>query len=207
MAISKRSPGRPPRSALRMPTHDAIIIAASRCFMEHGYKGVSMEMVASQAGITKAAIYYHFPDKPALVIAVSDWIFSRATTQTSALLASQDPLKVRLERVAESFFHIPDPFVRFALMMGEASTDLTPEQLATIRRHQDRIGQLLTSTFSAAVQEGECSSSDPLFLAHAFIALLHLGSSVDFEGNKLFPDPHSTACSLVDLFWNGMGSS
>ncbi len=174
--------------------------------MEHGYKGVSMEMVAGMAGITKAAIYYHFPDKPSLVIAVSDWIFSRAAAQTGSLLASSDPLSARLERVAESFFHIPDPFVRFALMMGEATSDLTPDQIATIRSHEDRIGQLLVTTFTTAITEGECVQADPVFLAHAFIALLHLGSAVDPTGKKLFPDAHSTAASLVSLFWRGVGT-
>ncbi len=204
MAVSKRSPGRPPQSELRVPTHDAIIIAASGCFMEHGYKGVSMEMVAARAGVTKAAIYYHFPDKPTLVVAVSEWIFARAASQTSKLLAENEPLHVRLQKVAEGFFHIPDPFVRFAIMMGEATSDLSPEQIATIRTHEAQIGNLLISTFEQSTAAHECRAIDPVFLAHSFIAFLNLGSAIDTEGKKKFPDPHAAAQSLVDLFWNGI---
>ncbi len=44
-------------------THDKIIDIAIRTFAERGYKGVSMREIADELGITKAALYYHFPGK------------------------------------------------------------------------------------------------------------------------------------------------
>ncbi len=32
-------------------------------FKTHGYAGTSMEMLAQACGLTKAAFYYHFPNK------------------------------------------------------------------------------------------------------------------------------------------------
>lgn len=37
-----------------------------RLFGRHGYDGVSVDMVAKAAGITKAALYWHYPSKEAL---------------------------------------------------------------------------------------------------------------------------------------------
>ena len=47
----------------------AALEAASRLFYAEGIEAVSVELVAAEAGLTKRAVYYHFPDKAALVAA------------------------------------------------------------------------------------------------------------------------------------------
>lgn len=47
-------------------TRDRILHRADELFAVHGYAGVSMRAVASAAGVTKPALYYHFRDKEAL---------------------------------------------------------------------------------------------------------------------------------------------
>ena len=44
-------------------THDRIIEVAIRTFADRGYAGTSMREIADELGITKAALYYHFPGK------------------------------------------------------------------------------------------------------------------------------------------------
>jgi AcrR family transcriptional regulator len=50
----------------------AILDAAKKLFYEHGLEAVSVDAVAAQAGVTKRALYYHFPSKHALVLAYLD---------------------------------------------------------------------------------------------------------------------------------------
>ncbi len=48
-----------------------ILEAASRLFMEHGYTATSVRQIAEAAGVTEAALYYHFKEgKRALLQAV-----------------------------------------------------------------------------------------------------------------------------------------
>jgi TetR/AcrR family transcriptional regulator of autoinduction and epiphytic fitness len=49
---------------------DAIVAAACRAFLAHGYEGASMDMVAAEAGVTKKTVYNHFAGKEALFEAV-----------------------------------------------------------------------------------------------------------------------------------------
>ena len=49
-----------------MSKKEEILKIASEEFAKYGYKGVSLERIAKKAGITKAAIYYHFENKAAL---------------------------------------------------------------------------------------------------------------------------------------------
>jgi len=46
-----------------MDKKDEILQIASKFFAKYGYNGVSMDSIAKKAGITKAAIYYHFKSK------------------------------------------------------------------------------------------------------------------------------------------------
>ena len=49
-----------------MSKKEEILKIASKEFAKHGFVGVSMETIAKKAGITKAAIYYHFKNKASL---------------------------------------------------------------------------------------------------------------------------------------------
>lgn len=51
-------------------TRAAIIGAAARVFEENGYGGTALAAVATQAGVTKGALYFHFPSKEDLAVAV-----------------------------------------------------------------------------------------------------------------------------------------
>ena len=49
-----------------MSKKEEILKIASKEFAKYGYKGISLETIAKKAGISKAAIYYHFANKAAL---------------------------------------------------------------------------------------------------------------------------------------------
>ncbi len=47
-----------------------IAAAALPLFLEHGFKGTSIDMVVRASGVSKPTVYNHFPDKAALMDAV-----------------------------------------------------------------------------------------------------------------------------------------
>jgi AcrR family transcriptional regulator len=51
---------------------EKIIIEAANRFVASGYHAVSMREIAEASGASKAAIYYHFADKEALLLAIMD---------------------------------------------------------------------------------------------------------------------------------------
>lgn len=52
------------------PKRDAIMVAATRLFLERGYSGTSMEAIAEAAPVSKPTLYTHFRDKNDLFAAV-----------------------------------------------------------------------------------------------------------------------------------------
>jgi AcrR family transcriptional regulator len=57
----------------RQPAHSSsqpIVEAARRHFFSHGFRGVTMDDLAAELGISKKTLYAHFPSKTALLEAV-----------------------------------------------------------------------------------------------------------------------------------------
>jgi AcrR family transcriptional regulator len=51
------------RAAQAGRTRQQILETAQRLFAERGYDATSLQMIADEMGLTKAALYYHFPAK------------------------------------------------------------------------------------------------------------------------------------------------
>jgi AcrR family transcriptional regulator len=62
-------------STARRPAHrpsrrDAVLAAGTDEFVEHGFASVSVTDIARRAGMTPAAVYYHFPTKEDVLLAL-----------------------------------------------------------------------------------------------------------------------------------------
>lgn len=71
-STGKRS-GRTKRR-VRQPdvTRQRLLTAAFEEMYRHGFQGASLDTILARAGVTKGALYHHFPDKAALGYAVVD---------------------------------------------------------------------------------------------------------------------------------------
>ena len=63
-------PARAVAGSRRRNVREEIYNAALASFERHGVRGTLMEGVAREAGVSRPAIYYYFPDKDALVLEV-----------------------------------------------------------------------------------------------------------------------------------------
>jgi AcrR family transcriptional regulator len=85
-------------SPAKMPSDQRkaqIIRAATDLFAGAGYAGTSLRDVAEKCGMTKAALYYHYPDKESLLKAVVKSRMTRlneAMEQALAAVEEDDPI-------------------------------------------------------------------------------------------------------------------
>ena len=110
-AVPAPAPGRPKD----MEKRAAVLEAAMALFPERGYDGVSMDVIAQVAGVSKLTVYNHFADKESL--------FAAAVTECCAQLLPHrlfvpDPGLPP----SEALFQIARPFVD--LMMDERAIRL-----------------------------------------------------------------------------------
>ena len=74
----------------RTDTRDRILAIADRHLMRRGYHAFSFADIAQELGIKPAAVHYHFPTKPELVIAVIQ-AYARRFEAWSASVADAPP--------------------------------------------------------------------------------------------------------------------
>lgn len=90
-----------------MRTRIQILTAAATLFSTAGFRGTSMQEVAKRAEVTKGAVYFHFPTKEILAIAVVEEHYTRwpeALAELSAEgLSPLDTGVALLDRAAMAF--------------------------------------------------------------------------------------------------------
>src|SRR3954463_5206164 len=79
---------------------EQLVTIAANLFAQKGYEGTSLRDIAEQAGITKAALYYWFPEKEAL--------FQRVVAGRMATL---------VERVTEAVAAVTSPVEKIRVFL------------------------------------------------------------------------------------------
>src|SRR3954451_7732266 len=62
-------------------TRSALVASATRLFVERGFSGTSLEQVATDARVTRGAVYHHFSNKQALFQAVLEEVDAQTMNQ------------------------------------------------------------------------------------------------------------------------------
>jgi TetR/AcrR family transcriptional regulator, cholesterol catabolism regulator len=74
-----------------------VLNAAVELFASRGFDATSVRDIAAQAGVQPASVYYYYPSKEALLIAIVDRAADMVAQQITAAVTSADPWR-RLEQ-------------------------------------------------------------------------------------------------------------
>jgi TetR/AcrR family transcriptional regulator len=168
-SLKSRSPGRREAGAR---TRAAILAAAERVFARSGLAGARIDVIAAEAGVNKALLYYYFRSKEKLYQAVLEDHFQEFNRQALAVLAGAGSARDILLRYVSLHFdfisarhrHAP-LFQQFVSAGGALSETLvrkyfTPRILA--------FGKLL----ERGMREGEFRRTDRFHTAVSIVALI-----------------------------------
>jgi AcrR family transcriptional regulator len=120
-------------------TRALIVEAATNLFLRDGFRVVSLEQVAEEAGFTRGAVYSNFENKTAMGIAVIDELYAREQRRLDEALAAVDARDVDawfdvLWRWAEDT--IGDPaWTRLEIEVAAFSTHDPAHRAATADRY------------------------------------------------------------------------
>ncbi|MDO9267532.1 MAG: TetR/AcrR family transcriptional regulator [Methylobacter sp.] len=156
------------------PKRQAILSGATRMFLAHGYRNVSMEKIAQAAPVSKATLYNHFDSKNALLAAViSDLCESLLQTMTQATIES-DGVENNLTQIATSavdLIYAEDALAIYRLVVAESPDFPELGQLFYQSGPQTVLTQL-EDYFRRLNADGRYHIADPVFAADAFFSML-----------------------------------
>ncbi|MFF8771419.1 ScbR family autoregulator-binding transcription factor [Kitasatospora sp. NPDC015120] len=129
------------RQARALATRQTVLHAAAEVFDERGYAGATMAEILERAGVTKGALYFHFPSKEELALAViegqSAWL---ATWQP----ATDSPMQTVID-LGYAFAHslLDDPLLRGAIRLTIEHGTFTQPQVGAYQGWADAARELL----------------------------------------------------------------
>src|ERR1700748_3658847 len=88
-AVRRRDPDR----------RERILTAAAELVAQRGYHDVGMAEIGAAAGVTGSAIYRHFDNKSAVLVAMFDRVIDDLTRDADAIVTSAEPPRTVLHRL------------------------------------------------------------------------------------------------------------
>lgn len=152
------------------PSRDAFLRAATRLINELGYRGASVQRIASELNVTKGSFYHHLDAKDDLVTACYRRSFDTITeAQRAADRAGGSHwqmLSSALALLVDVQFAEQGPLLRTTALSGLPTT----VRQAMVDR-SNRIARRFAGTISDGIAEGSIRAVDPLIAAQAVMAL------------------------------------
>jgi AcrR family transcriptional regulator len=131
---------------------------ARELFVAHGYADVTMQAIADAAGVTKAALYYHFNDKEALFAEAFTAELARVCDGIAAELVRESALAAQLEAVAR--FLLDTSGLEFARLVADLDRYVAIDHRRALLDRSRRPRDVVRPAFERALARGEIRPVD-----------------------------------------------
>jgi AcrR family transcriptional regulator len=184
-----------------LSVREVILHEAARLFVASGYSGLSMREIATAAGVSKAALYYHFRDKEALFLA----ILTRNLEHIEQMLAEarQAPTTRRqVEQMIQAIFDRAPEQRAIIRLASQEMGHLSLEARAEFNRfyHEKFIGQV-EAILSAGIAHGELRPMDPSLATWLLLGMMYPFFYPAHAGEMSTPD--AATALMVSIFFDG----
>jgi len=103
-------------------TEERILVAAEQCMARHGLSRLSMTDVATQAGVSRGAVYLHFADRGTLIDAVLERAAHRFVASSEEVIKRRRTLSAQVAEAAVFIrTHLGDNVLTLRLPADEES--------------------------------------------------------------------------------------
>ena len=149
---------------------DAILDATDRLLARFGYRKMTVEDIATEAGIGKGTIYLHFSSKEEVVLSHIDRIVERLQDRLREIARSDAPAaeRLRLMLLTRVLFRF-DSIQHYTQSLNDLLAVLRPGLLARRAQYFDAEAQIFAEVLASGSESGECSFDDAHATAHALL--------------------------------------
>lgn len=192
----------------RAEVRGRILDAARHLVARRGVQGTSMSEIVLACGLSKGAIYGHFPSKAALMVALQERVIQTRMTDITAGFRTDESVRERILKLMRHLFEsgTASDRERARLNLQFTTSALQSASMrAQVDARYDRVHRLFRDLFAEGQRSGEIRRDlEPDAFATTIIALLD-GLRVDwaftsqdrFGSERLFP-------TLEQLLFHGI---
>jgi TetR/AcrR family transcriptional regulator len=140
-----------------------IVEEAIRQFGREGYKGASLDSIATKVGVRKQTLLYYFPTKDALLEACLAAAGERLAREIAGALADKESYWDRAEAVIHAVFRLAGDWPEFPMFVREAAR-LGPDAFDRFAGVLEPMRQRAIDFLQTGMDQGEIRKQDPAML-------------------------------------------
>jgi AcrR family transcriptional regulator len=179
-----------------------ITAIAAALFDREGYSGANMHMIAEAAGLRKPTIYHYFQSKSDLLVQIHNDFMQLLFDQLVTVPRDAFPPDQRLRSVMEHILSLIETHRPHVRTFFEHYRELPPNDRAAISSGRRTYENAVVEIIADGVAQGTFRPVEP------YSAAMVVFGACNWAYQWLDPshDAATTADSIWDLIWNGLGS-
>ena len=183
-------------------TRERILDAALNVFSKKGYHDTRLDEIVDESHTSKGAIYFHFPNKERLFIALVDQfsdLLERRVTEAIQLETGMGRVRLALETVIDTFGKYRRP-AKILLVQAVGLGSIFEEKRNEVN---DRFAQLIETYLQEAITIGDITSVDTEVVSVAWMgAIYNVIIRWVYTGE---PEPQRILDTLVPVLLKSVG--
>ena len=154
--------------------YDQVVAGARKVFLAAGFEGASVDLIAKEAGVSKATLYSYFPDKRVLFVEVAKEECARQADRALRVEQSDLPVREMLTAISRSMMEfLTSSFAHRIFRICVAESDRFPELGQEFYMSGPQLMEDgLSEYFTQACSRGELKIDDIRLAAQQFEALI-----------------------------------
>jgi AcrR family transcriptional regulator len=195
------------QAAARVDVREAILDAADRLLARFGYRKMTVDDLAADAGIGKGSVYLHFSSKEDVVISHVDRIVDRLCARMEQIAARDEPAASRLKAMlVERVMFRLKAVQHYTEALNDVAAGIRPKLLERRAEHFAREARLLQRVLTEGRRNAEFGTAGLGTTARAMIeatnALLPYSLSPQELGDV--PDVRRRVSVIADMLVRGL---
>ena len=154
-------------------TKNRILDAALNIFSSKGYYDTKLDEIVGESGTSKGAIYFHFPNKERLFLALVDQFADLLERRVIEAIEQEEAgiarVKVALATVLDTFGKYRRPAKLLLVQAVGLGTTFEQKRLEV----NDRFARLIETYLQEAVDVGDISPVDTEVVSHAWMGAIY----------------------------------
>jgi AcrR family transcriptional regulator len=152
---------------------EAVLDAAQKLIMEHGYAGFSMRELARHSGLATGTIYHHFHDKRDIYLSVMARDIEHVSGRIREAAHQPGTVTLRLRNVIQTYLKLQGERHLLILHFMREARGLEAEVITLVRHFRAQLVDTIGSVLEAGVTDGIFRPIEPEFAVLSLFGIMN----------------------------------